>query len=113
MENIDFSDENFESSSAIFVPSQTFLDWAKEAKAYLAGNPKKVVTITGHTDSTGAASSNKKLGLNRAKAVKAFLVGNGVTATIKVDSKGETEPLESNQTKEGRQKNRRVNITIK
>ena len=69
------------------------------------------VSATGHTDSIGKPEYNKKLGLRRAQAVKDYMATQGVAAsTVTVDSKGETQPVASNKTKEGRSKNRRVEI---
>lgn len=69
------------------------------------------VTATGHTDSIGTPQYNEKLGLRRAQAVKDYMVSKGVPADkIKAESKGETQPVATNKTKEGRAKNRRVEI---
>ena len=69
--------------------------------------------VSGHTDSQGKASSNLRLSKKRAKAVAAFLVLNNVIKE-RIDIKwfGETKPIADNKTKEGRQKNRRVEMKI-
>lgn len=71
------------------------------------------VLVEGHTDNTGAADFNTYLSAERAKAVKAYLVGKGVDAA-RLDSKGfgPTKPVGDNKTKEGREQNRRVEFTI-
>lgn len=71
------------------------------------------VRITGHTDNKGEPSYNNKLGLMRAEAIKAILVSNGVAADrIIVESKGETQPEDTNDTEPGRNNNRRVEVRI-
>jgi len=67
----------------------------------------------GHTDNTGVASTNMRLGLNRANFAKTYLMQNGISeAKINTASKGQTSPIESNATKEGRAKNRRTVVTL-
>ena len=76
-------------------------------------HPEVKVTITGHTDNVGSAASNMKLSQNRAINIKKMLVERGIPADrITTVGKGETEPIESNATPEGRAKNRRIEITI-
>lgn len=71
------------------------------------------VHVVGHTDSQGRASSNMKLGQDRADFGKNYLVKNGILANnIVAISKGKTEPIADNNTEEGRVKNRRTVITI-
>lgn len=71
------------------------------------------VMLTGHTDSKGDAATNMTLGRRRAEAVQNVLVGKGVNkAQIEVASKGMTEPVASNDTEEGREQNRRVEVRI-
>ncbi|MFH6603255.1 OmpA family protein [Maribacter algicola] len=70
-------------------------------------------SIVGHTDNTGNAADNMKLGQNRADFAKNYLMGNGI-AEVKINatSKGQTQPIESNATEEGRAKNRRTVVTL-
>ncbi len=73
----------------------------------------KSIVITGHTDSTGSAAYNQKLSERRANAVRDYLISRGVNpALITAIGKGETEPVASNKTREGRAMNRRVEIQI-
>ena len=78
----------------------------------MAGNNKKV-TLTGHTDNVGNPAFNKKLGLQRAVSMKNLLVKLGIDADrISVASQGQAQPIATNDTEEGRQKNRRVELEI-
>ena len=69
--------------------------------------------ITGHSDNTGQASTNMRLGQQRADFAKDYLIGNGIPeARIKSVSMGEAQPEESNTNADGRAKNRRAVITL-
>ena len=70
------------------------------------------IVITGHTDNTGNAEKNLRyFGMKRAEALKNYMVKKGVPADqIRCESKGQTEPVADNATKEGRAQNRRANI---
>lgn len=70
------------------------------------------IVITGHTDNTGNADKNLRVwGVKRAEALKGYMVKKGVPAkNISCESKGQTEPVASNKTAEGRAQNRRANI---
>lgn len=71
------------------------------------------VNVVGHTDSIGTEEYNQALSLRRATTVKDYLVGEGVDpGIIDVSGKGETDPVASNATAEGRAQNRRVDISI-
>lgn len=73
----------------------------------------EVVIVVGHTDSIGTDKYNMKLGQRRANAVKAFLVSSGIEPKrVYTESKGESQPVTSNKTAEGRAKNRRVEIEV-
>lgn len=79
----------------------------------LKGN-NKTVTLTGHTDNIGTPPFNKKLGMLRAIAMKKLLVSSGVDPNrITLVSEGQATPIATNDTEEGRQKNRRVELEIK
>ena len=83
----------------------------------LAGKVKainlEVVIAIGHTDSIGSDAYNQKLSVRRAESVKAYLVSKRVEPNrIYTEGKGEKQPVASNKTKDGRQKNRRVEIEV-
>ena len=72
----------------------------------------KAFEVDGHTDSDGGDKHNQILSENRANAVKNFLASQGITAEITIKGYGKTRPVASNDTPEGKQKNRRVEIII-
>ncbi len=72
------------------------------------------VYLTGHTDSIGSDESNIVLGKRRAIVIRDYLVSKGVsTGKIIVNSKGESAPIATNASSDGRAKNRRVELKIK
>jgi len=69
--------------------------------------------LAGHTDNVGSDDANMKLSKDRAVAVKDYLVSKGANPSrIEATGYGETQPIASNKTAEGRQKNRRVEFTL-
>jgi len=72
----------------------------------------KAFEIDGHTDSDASDEHNQVLSENRANAVKNFLASQDITAEITIKGYGESRPIASNDTPEGKQKNRRVEIII-
>jgi len=71
------------------------------------------VLIVGHTDSVGTDAYNMDLSQRRADAARSYLQSLGVSsARIRTSGRGETEPVQSNDTEEGRQRNRRVEVAI-
>jgi outer membrane protein OmpA-like peptidoglycan-associated protein len=83
----------------------------REAANTLKENPAVHVVVEGYTDSQGTEAYNQRLSLRRAEAVKAYLVKLGVAADrLTVRGKGESQPVASNDTEEGRAENRRVEL---
>ena len=71
------------------------------------------IDVIGHTDSTGDEDYNMGLSVRRAEAVRDYLVSRGIDSSIiDVSGLGETSPISSNATREGRAQNRRVEIHV-
>lgn len=88
---------------------QTLTDLNRVLKKY----PKNRIVVQGYTDSTGSDAINQKLSTERAKAVYDFLLGSGLkTLSITYVGYGPANPVASNDTEEGRAKNRRVVLSI-
>ena len=85
---------------------QTLYDFLKE-------NPRVRIKIIGHTDSVGTDQANQKLSEGRANSVKNEMVKRGIKESrIETEGRGESEPIDTNDTEEGRQNNRRVVIQV-
>lgn len=79
----------------------------------LKGANVEVIVAMGHTDSLGTDEYNQKLSLARAEAVKAYLVGKGIDGKlVRTEGRGESQPVATNATSEGRALNRRVEIEV-
>jgi OOP family OmpA-OmpF porin len=71
------------------------------------------INVVGHTDSIGTEEYNQALSLRRATSVKDYMVSEGIDpGIIDVSGKGESDPVASNDTEEGRAQNRRVEISV-
>ncbi|MFP3871154.1 MAG: OmpA family protein, partial [Syntrophobacteria bacterium] len=82
-----------------------------EVAEVLEKNPSLRVEIEGHTDSTGTAALNQRLSEQRAEAVLEYLVSAGISRErLSAKGYGLTRPIASNNTREGRAKNRRVEL---
>jgi outer membrane protein OmpA-like peptidoglycan-associated protein len=69
--------------------------------------------VEGHTDSVGTDDFNQRLSEQRAGSVREFLIGQGLNdSAITAEGFGKTEPVATNDTPEGRQRNRRVEIVV-
>lgn len=94
------------------LQSQSFSE-LNRLVSVLNDNPKIKIAISGHTDSKGTEQYNLKLSDDRAKAVRQYLIEQGVDQNrISAKGYGESKPISTNDTEEGRQLNRRVEFTI-
>lgn len=101
---------SFQVGSAVITPAgKRILDRiVPPLKRY----PKVVVQIAGHTDNTGSAADNQKLSLQRAVAVKAYLVSKAIAAKrLTTRGFGALKPIANNNTPSGRAQNRRITFT--
>lgn len=112
-------------SGTVIILRNIFFDFDKatlrpESKAelervyqILIDNPKMRIRVAGHTDSMGSDEYNQRLSENRAKAVYEYLISRGISSDrISYIGYGESKPIDTNDTEEGRQNNRRVEIEI-
>jgi len=94
--------------------SPEIVQYVEKLKQHLSQYPKQKVYITGHTCNRGSEKFNFELGVNRAGSAMLMLKDKGIDEQkIVFDSKGELEPIYSNDTEEGQEKNRRIQIEIK
>jgi len=105
------SDVLFRSGSFELLPG------ARERLAKVSGivlaYPSLHVAIEGHTDSVGSDQYNQQLSEQRAQAVRDYFVQQGISGTsVEAHGFGKTEPIASNDTAEGRQQNRRVELVL-
>jgi outer membrane protein OmpA-like peptidoglycan-associated protein len=101
----------FKSDSAELDPS--FYKVLKSVNLVVKKYNKTVVEVAGHTDSTGAAEYNQQLSERRANSVAQYLESQGLANNRVVTvGAGETRPVADNSTPEGRQTNRRVELTL-
>ncbi len=105
------SDAFFDFDKSVLKPA------GKEKLDDLVGKVKdinlEVIIAVGHTDATGSDSYNQKLSVRRSEAVKAYLVSKGIEKNrVYTEGKGEAQPVADNKTRDGRAKNRRVEIEV-
>lgn len=102
---------NFAFNSSELTPiSKNNLDKLAEV---LTNNPDTNINIYGHTDSKGSEAYNQRLSEKRAESVKKYLVSKNIVSNrIHAMGMGEQNPVASNETDEGRAKNRRVEFAI-
>jgi OmpA-OmpF porin, OOP family len=106
-----FDHLNFDSATTRLTPESN--STVTNLTAILKCYPAMQVQLEGHTDSTGDADLNKKLSLDRANAIRDLLVQSGVdTARISTDGWGQERPIASNDTDDGRAKNRRTELIV-
>lgn len=105
------SEVSFDFNSASIKP--TFYSSLDKIAEVMNRYPQTQILVVGHTDSVGSEQYNLELSLRRANAVADYLIGHGVSAArMGTEGHGEMEPLASNDTPEGRARNRRVEIFV-
>ena len=108
---VNMSDVLFDTGSYTLKPG------AREKLAKISGivlaHPGLMLQIEGHTDSVGGDEFNQQLSERRASSVREFLAEQGVSpSSISARGFGKTQPVASNETAEGRQRNRRVELVV-
>ncbi|WP_255602526.1 OmpA family protein [Glacieibacterium megasporae] len=98
------------SSSELTAPDRSTVD---DVAGVLGKYQQTNIKIVGYADARGAADANQKLGLDRANAVKAALVGKGIAAgRIGTGSGGAADPVNTNATSSGQAENRRTELVV-
>jgi type II secretory pathway predicted ATPase ExeA/outer membrane protein OmpA-like peptidoglycan-associated protein len=106
-----FQNIYFELSETTLPDSATIT--LKKVVGYLKENPASRIRIVGHSDNVGSRKANIRLSRKRAEMVKERLLARNINqARIEIDSKGPDSPTATNDTSEGRKKNRRVEIEV-
>ena len=102
----------FAPGKAIIQPE--YFSLLSKVKQALKEFPEKYILIEGHTDATGNAYKNKVLSQNRSKAVAEYLLADMSIDKNQIEyfGLGDQRPIASNRTKEGRARNRRIDIII-
>ncbi|NML94458.1 OmpA family protein [Novosphingobium olei] len=101
----------FDTDSTAIKPA--FRDTLDRVAQSLTDYPNSLIDVYGYTDSTGSDAYNQQLSERRAQAVASYLSSRGVSASrIRSQGFGESQPVASNDTVEGRAANRRVEIKI-
>lgn len=100
--------------STNLIVDKDLVKYATDLKKFLIKNPSKRATIVGHTDNVGNGNDNFSIGLKKARQIKWYLtVRRGIPRSkIKAISRGEEDPIESNNSVWGRNKNNRVQIIV-
>jgi outer membrane protein OmpA-like peptidoglycan-associated protein len=110
--------EKFDAHEVTFASGKAVLTAAGKKELdivvnYLASNSKVNVKLDGYTDNSGTDKVNNPLSEKRAEAAKAYLVSKGVDAgRILTEGHGSSNPVADNNTKAGKAKNRRVEVTV-
>jgi outer membrane protein OmpA-like peptidoglycan-associated protein len=108
---VNLSDVTFSSGQATLVASAR--EKLARVSGILAGHPTLRLEIEGHTDSVGSDALNQSLSERRAETVRGYLVQQGVpTGSVTAVGFGKTRPVASNDSAEGRQLNRRVELVV-
>jgi len=118
IKNVDFGVANkvlySKFSSKTFIPDNTLKGYVMELRNHLEKFPHKRVYIKGYTDNIGNRETNHWFGMERAEAIRLYLIENGIPSRIiHAKSRGSRNPVATNSTFAGRAKNRRTEITLK
>lgn len=101
----------FDVDSANIRPG--FTDVLDSVALVMTEYKKTLIEVAGHTDSTGSATYNQQLSERRAAAVANYLRGQGIDGQrFLIIGHGESQPIATNETAQGRQQNRRVELTL-
>jgi len=112
-EALDLAFKNLEFESGKAIIKQASYASLETLSTILKAHPDYTLLIEGHTDNVGNDANNLLLSQKRADAIKLLLVSKGVQAsTIETKFYGKEKPITTNDTPEGRQQNRRVELTI-
>ncbi|MFV5692189.1 OmpA family protein [Flavobacterium sp. LT1R49] len=102
---------SFDKASASFSSIDNSL--VKDIVAFLEKNPNASITVNGYASSEGILAVNQKISQSRANTFKEYLISKGISENrVVANGKGIDHPIASNDAEEGRQKNRRVEISI-
>lgn len=105
------SNITFDTNSSDIKPG--FYDVLNSVGLVLKKYDKTIINITGYTDSTGNDAYNQGLSQRRAQSVGQYLVSQGINATrVATQGMGKSQPVASNDTPQGRQQNRRVQVEL-
>ena len=106
MKNIQFETKSFKLENVSLIELDKLVQLMND-------NPQIKIQISGHTDNVGSYADNLKLSLNRAKSVVDYLVSKGIAAQrLTYKGFGDSKPVASNNTEEGRAENRRTEFTV-
>ena len=106
LKNIFFDTDKYELKSESFVELNKLYDLMKS-------NTSLKIEIGGHTDNTGSKEHNRVLYENRAKAVYTYLIEKGIAADrMSFKGYGDSQPIDTNATEEGRANNRRTEFKV-
>jgi len=102
---------NFDFDRAVIRPDASVI--LDEVSSMLSGRPDVAVRVEGYTDATGPEAYNQGLSQRRAASVREYLVEHGIAASrLTSAGLGESQPIATNDTREGRALNRRVELQV-
>ena len=108
-----FEIKNLNFKTAKYNIEEKYFQELDNLKSLLVNENEIKIEIAGHTDNNGSELANQLLSENRAKSVKSYLVKNGIDKLrINCVGYGEKQPIANNNSKQGREKNRRIEIRI-